>query len=127
MKTITIDIGQIDAESNHFRVLYGVRFPDGKVRDFTEPFYCVLDGNRPGAIVPVDGEYAAKLFRLDSRIEARHRVERTLEPGDQIYLTGKNGPDLAQLVRRTGRQPESYTPGAFYQVQDDGSLLCTGT
>ena len=113
-----------------------MKFPDGHIEDYSEPFWIAMgpdedgspeEGHRPGAQLPMTDEYAAHLFRIGFTTpdQLAYRVERTLEPGDEIYVEGVGGKELEAAWEKAGMHNVGI--GAFWQVQDDGSLKCTGT
>ena len=54
-------------------------------------------------------------------------VRTLLNVGDTLYIEAKNGGRLYESLHKQGINPDACTIGAFWQVQEDGSLLCTGT
>ena len=54
-------------------------------------------------------------------------VRTLLNVGDSLYIESKNGPALYAAMLDQGKNPDAVTIGAFWQVQEDGSLICTGT
>ena len=134
-KTVTIrEKDPLDIPQN-LRILYGVREADGNIRDHVVAFR--LKGaplpeeehpERPGAMILRNLPYGMKDGE-DKRSENErvYRVERTLNVGDSIFFTAPNGPTLRKLVEKSGRDPDACDIGAFWEVQEDGRLVCTGT
>lgn len=51
-------------------------------------------------------------------------IEKPLIPGDSIYISAE--PTLG-LLESIGKTREQWKIGAFWEVQGDGTLECTGT
>ena len=116
MKTITIKPRTpLDQEQN-VRILYGVRICEDVLQDRVFDFRI----NAHGRQVPWT-------HTNETRGVLTFRVEKTLDPGDSIFFTAENGPELRSILCMEGKNPDAVTIGAFWQVQEDGSLICTGT
>ena len=114
-KTITIkprtplDIG------DGVRILYGVRSGPDAVQD--RSFDLAIDGD--GRQMPC--------ALCENASFLTYRVERTLDTGDSIYFVADNGPSLRERMVEKGHSPDAVTIGAFWEVQKEGNLICTGT
>ena len=114
-KTITIkprtplDIG------HGVRILYGVRTGPDAVQDRAFEFARDEDGRQMPCGFTPESSFLT------------YRIERTLDTGDSIYFVADNGPLLRERMIEKGHNPDAVTIGAFWEVCEYGSLVCTGT
>ena len=121
-KTITIEANKPLSAHDTFKICYCV------YRDFDviEPRHVIFriegessDPNaRPGRMNYADEEdFILRTFW----------VKEPLSVGDSLYFYSKPTHDLSIAMGNDPEERMLITIGAFYQVQPDGSLVCTGT